>query len=137
MGQVDRYLKEKAMDHIDHALGRPLDPLKKSYRNYFAVCRDTALAREMKESTFWNGGNGPDDMLFFCVSLAGREALAAHLREIGDKHRSYVVSGRGYATEIIATSASKAKYQAFLQISDVSDISFRQFCKSVSVKAGA
>lgn len=37
---VNRYLKDKAMDHIDHALGRPVDPLRESYRNHFYLCSD-------------------------------------------------------------------------------------------------
>lgn len=35
--RVDRYLENQAMDHIDHALGRPLDPLGETYRNFYAT----------------------------------------------------------------------------------------------------
>lgn len=31
MSEVNRYLKDKAMDHIDHALGRPVDPMDETY----------------------------------------------------------------------------------------------------------
>ncbi|WP_319533384.1 hypothetical protein [uncultured Cohaesibacter sp.] len=34
---VNRSLDDKAMDAIDHALGRPVDPMSESYRNYYCA----------------------------------------------------------------------------------------------------
>jgi hypothetical protein len=132
MTQVDRYLADKAMDCIDHALGRPLDPLGETYRNFYAT--DGALADEMAGSPFWDEGKRSESMRYFFVNQAGREALAKHLKEIGDQHRAYVVTYAGYPNTVVATSRDKAKYRRYLEISDVMpDLTFFQFCRGASV----
>lgn len=87
---VNRYLEDKAMDHIDHALGRPFDPMAETYRSHF-VC-DGALADEMAASPYWSeaktlmGGQRA-----FLVTNAGREALAAHLKALPNQLRKYEI----------------------------------------------
>ena len=134
---VNRSLKNKAFDHIDHALGRPVDPMAKTYREYFATDRDSALAAEFRNSPHWEECSGDSRMSYFYVTQAGRKALADHLREIGDHHRSYCVtydSGREFADiSVIATSRSKAKREAYYQISDTfQDLTFGEFIRSVT-----
>lgn len=133
--KMDRYLKDKAMDHIDHALGRPFDPTGETYRNYFAIDTGSDLAAQFRASPNWREGRACDDMAYFFVTDEGRAALAAHLKEIGDKNRMFAVTFDGEAcSPVIAESHGKARYQAFLNISDCWDISFREFCKQVSVR---
>lgn len=134
--RVDRYLKDKAMDHIDHALGRHVDPLGETYRNHFAI--DGALADEMAESPHWEERGRHGDMRFFGVTQAGREALAKHLREIGDPHRSFVITFGGFESSVAAPSAAKAKYAYWLKICDCDpDLSFGDFCRSARVRSAA
>lgn len=135
MTQVNRYLENKAMDHIDHALGRPVEPMEETFRNYFYVIGDTELRRHMEQSDHWSCTGRTNDGAYFAVTDAGRAALAAHLKQIGDKHRRYVVSYGGYHTDVVATTAAKARYSKWLDISDVSDITFGEFARVSRVRA--
>ena len=45
---VNRYLADPAMDDVDHALGRPLDPMRESYRNRYAVDAGDAAGRGIR-----------------------------------------------------------------------------------------
>ncbi len=131
--QVNRSLKNKAMDHIDHALGRPLDPIGETYRNHFAA--GPADAKEMAASPYWDAAEKHSRMQFFYVNDAGRRALAAHLREIGDQHRAFVVTFDGHPHTIVATSAAKAKYSWFLDLSDsFQELTFKAFCRRSRVR---
>ena len=133
--QVNRYLENKAMDHIDHALGRPVDPMGETYRNYFYVIGDSELRQEMAASPHWTDDNGKGDGCYFSVTDEGREALFEHLRAIGDKHRRWIVSHAGYETEVIATTAGKARYSYWLDVSDTDDdMTFGKFQKSSKVR---
>lgn len=136
--QVNRSLENKAFDRIDHALGRPVDPLADTYREYFATDRGSDLAAEFTASPHWEEGKGCGDMGYFYVTRTGREALAAHLRDIGDPHRSYVVTYCGYEDTVAAISHSKAKYSRWLAVSDVDpDLTFKEFCKKCRVRLAA
>ena len=141
--QVNRYLKDKTFDRIDHALGRPVDPMADTYREYFATDKSGDLADEFRQSLYWVEGKSCGDMGFFYVTRAGRAALAAHLREIKDPHRSYSVKyDAGHAIgdiHVIATSHSKAKAAAYYEISDCfTDLTMGEFFKSVkSVRLSA
>ncbi len=136
--QVNRYLKDRAMDRIDHALGRPLNPLSETYRDHYATFTDGAVAEEMRASPHWEGGKAIDRMAFFYVSDAGRKALADHLKEIKDAHKGYVVAFDGIEMSVVATSAAKARYSAFLSASDCNDdLTFRQFQKECTVRRAA
>jgi len=132
--KVDRYLKDKSMDHIDHALGRPLNPLGETYRNFFAT--DGKLADEMAASPFWSEGKRGSGMRYFYVTDAGRKALTEHLRAIEDKHRAFIVQFAGFTTTVVATTRSKARYSYYCSVSDCCpDLDFKDFCRRVSVRA--
>ena len=129
MTQVNRYLKDKAIDHIDHALGRPVDPLSETYRNYFATSEP-----EFSDDPHWTLTGKRGDMYYYSVSQEGRKALKSHLDEIGDKHRLFVVSVDGVdMSPAPATTHSKARYSAWLSL-DGWEISFREFQKISRVR---
>lgn len=135
--QVNRYLKDKAMDHIDHALGRPVDPMVESYRNYYATSTDSQEAKAFAASPYWDthGRTEPSRMTYFFVTEAGRKALKQHLKEIGDKHRLYAVTYEGETSTIVAVSAAKAKYSLWLNISDCfCDLTFGKFTRGATVR---
>ncbi|OAN52840.1 hypothetical protein [Sphingobium sp. TCM1] len=135
MTQVNRYLEDKAMDHIDHALGRPVDPRAETHRNYFYVIGETDLRREMASSPHWQSDGKTREGEYFSVTAEGRAALAAHLKAVGDKHRRWVVSYAGYQMEVVAISRAKARYSKWLDISDVNDsLSFGQFQRNSKVR---
>lgn len=133
---VNRYLQDKAMDHIDHALGRPVDPMRETYRNKFATSGPEADA--MSATTYWEEFAQHGSMRFFGVTDAGRKALAEHLTAIGDKTRNYAVTFEGQTSYIAAESAAKARYSTWLEISDVfPDLTFKAFCRGVSARRAA
>jgi hypothetical protein len=135
MTQVNRYLEDKAMDHIDHALGRPVDPRAETHRNYFYVIGETDLRREMASSPHWQSDGKTREGEYFSVTAEGRAALAAHLKAVGDKHRRWVVSYAGYQMEVVAISRAKARYSKWLDISDVDDsLSFGEFQRNSKVR---
>lgn len=136
MSGVDRYLSDKAMDHIDHALGRPVNPHEETHRNYFYVIGDTELRRSMAGSPHWESTGLTRDGEYFAVTSDGRAALAAHLKAIGDKNRKWIVSFGGYDMTVIAPTASKARYSKYLDISDVDDsLTFARFQRESKVSA--
>lgn len=132
---VNRSLEDARFDHIDHALGRPFDPLGETYRNHFAVDGGSDLAGQFERSSHWTKvAEAPGRMVFFSVTKEGREALAAHLRELGSPDRLYRVSFAGFSDTIVAPTAGKAKYRRYLSMSDCfCDLSFLDFCKGASV----
>lgn len=131
---VNRYLKTKAMDRIDHALGRPLDPLGETYRNYYTASGIEAVS--MAVSPFWiEGRRIPGGLRCFAVTDEGRRALATHLQVIGDKHRAYAVTFDRFTREVVATSHSKARYSYFLDLQDVMpDLTFEDYCRRTKVR---
>lgn len=133
---VNRSLKDKEMDRIDHALGRPVDPMRESFRNYFATDESSSFARQFDASPFWEKGKvAPGGMAYFHVSEAGRAALVTHLKKIGDKHRLFSVSYYGYTDTVVGTSAGNAKYQKWLSVSDAwSDLTFAKFARDAKVR---
>jgi len=136
MAQVNRYLEDKPMDHIDHALGRPVDPRAETHRNYFYVIGDTGLRREMASSPHWQSSGKTADGEYFSVTDEGRAALSDHLKAIGDQHRRWIVSYAGYQMEVVATTAAKARYSKWLDISDTDDsLTFGKFQRGSRVRA--
>ena len=119
---VNRYLKDKAMDRIDHALGRPVDPLRETYRDHYAVEKDSDIAAEFRASSNWQEEQPSalnEDMRWFYVTDVGRQALANHLKKINDGNRRFVVTWEGYDTIVAAETHSKARYSKYLAVSDV------------------
>lgn len=104
---VDRYLEDKDMDHIDHALGRPVDPLGETYRNRFATGGD--LADRMAVSPHWEEFCRSGDMRFFGVTDEGRKALVQYLTSTGDKMRKFAVEFAGHTSIVVAASPAKAR----------------------------
>lgn len=138
--QVNRSLKDKAMDHIDHALGRPVDPMVESFRNHFATDPDSQAGKAFDASPFWgrHGKGVPGGMAFYYVTDEGRKALKQHLKDIGDKHRVYAVTYEGQTSTVVAVSAAKAKYSLWLDISDCfCDLTFGKFTRSATARIAA
>jgi hypothetical protein len=138
---VNRYLKDKAMDRIDHALGRPADPLRETHRSYFAVGTDNDIAAAFRASPHWeeappSGIN--EDMRWFYVTDAGRKALAEHLKAIGDSTRRFVVNYWEYSDVVAAETPAKARYRKFLDVSDTwSELTFAEFQRNSRVRLAA
>lgn len=133
---VNRCLEDKAMDHIDHALGRPVDPMKDTYRNRFAT--DGELADEFAQSPHWEEHGNQGSMRFFGVTVAGRAALAAYLAALPRPHRAWEVTFERHSWICAAQTAAKARYQEWLGISDVyCDLTFAEFCRGARVRRAA
>ncbi|QPI24446.1 hypothetical protein I0J99_10810 [Sinorhizobium meliloti] len=133
--RVNRYLKDKAMDHIDHALGRPVDPMGETYRNHFATGADGKDAKQFAASSNWEKVGQRDDMAFFAVTDAGRGALKDHLKSIGDPWQPYSVTWGGHTVLIAAKSIGNAKYSTYLDVSDsYSELKFVDFAREAKVR---
>ncbi|MFG1454608.1 hypothetical protein V5F44_20500 [Xanthobacter sp. V2C-8] len=133
---MDRYLKDKDMDHIDHALGRPVDPMGKTYRNRFAI--DGRLAEQMAASPHWEEFGRTGDMRFFGVTDEGRKALVQYLSITGDKIRKFAVEFEGHTVIVAAASPAKARYAQWLDVSDYRpDLTFFDYCRKTSVRRAA
>ena len=137
--EVNRCLKDKAMDYIDHALGRPVDPLGETYRQHYVINDDSDLAAELRASSHWSEGMRTAGLAgtfcFFSVTNDGRKALKDHLNAIGDKHRKFVVHFAGVDIATVATSRSKARYRAYLDASEcLDDLTFNDFCRRSRVR---
>jgi hypothetical protein len=135
---VNRYLSDNAMDHIDHALGRPIWPLRESYRNYFATDVRSDLASAFNASFHWELRNvTPDAMAFYSVTDAGRNALADYLDglDVGERHQAYAVTFEGQTCVVPAKSRAHARYSEWLSISDCfCDLTFADFIKRSQVR---
>lgn len=132
---VDRYLRDKAMDCIDHALGRPVWPLLETYRNHFATTSADAMGFE--SNPHWEFYGAHDRMAFYSVTYAGRQALADYLDRLGidEQRRAYLVTYEGCETIVPARSRSHARYSHYLTISDCfSELTFGDFIKASSVR---
>jgi hypothetical protein len=129
--RVDRYLENKAMDHIDHALGRPLDPLGETYRNYYAT--GSQMFDGNPHWTLIDISNGGTRI--YSVTDEGRQALADHLKAIGSKERAFLVTVEinGVIDErpVVAKSHSKARYSRYLDLIDscFPDLTVAEFCR--------
>ncbi len=135
--KVNRSLSDKAFDHMDHALGRPAFPLRESHRNYFATGLGSPAALEFEHSPYWDKSGRRDDMFYYAVNQAGRQALADHLAKV-DQRRAFEVTWDHHSQIIVALSASKAKYDYYLSVRDVCpDISFLEFSSTARVRKAA
>lgn len=133
---VNRYLADKAMDRIDHALGRPIWPLRETYRNHYATNAGGPLG--MVASPFWSKSGQQGDMAFYAVTEAGRIALDIYLEDIESPWRPFVVSFGGFSRIIPERSRSKAKYAYYLAVSDAwSDLTFAEFCKTATARSAS
>ena len=134
---VRRSLKDRAMDHIDHAIGRPVWPLRASYRNHFAVEVDSDLAADFEASEHWTKGRVSGGMAFYHVTDAGRRALAVYLDGLDDdqRRRAFVVTFDGHPRIVPAKTRASARYSEWLTISDSwSELTFAEFMKRSTVR---
>lgn len=135
MTEVNRRLDREDMDHIDHALGRPVDPLGETYRNNYAIYADTPDEKHFRNSPYWTLAAERGDMRFYRVNDAGRAALAEHLREAGEVYKLYSITFAGHTSTISAKSPGKAKSEYWRQISDCfPDMTFFDFLRAASVR---
>lgn len=133
---VNRYLEDKVMDHIDHALGRPFDPMAETYRNLFAAYGTKADA--LSQSPHWEEFGREGEMHFFRVTDAGRAALSAHLKTLPNQLRKYEVTFGDVTSFCVAESAGKAKYRRWLDFSECApDLTFFDFCRAATVRSAA
>lgn len=131
--RVNRYLKDKDFDHMDHALGRHFDPAGETFRNYFATEAGGELAQQFEASPWWALNGVRSDMAYYRVTDAGIAALKVHLAEHAPIN-AFVVSFNGYSSTVTASTASAAKYGYWLGISDIySDLTFIEFCRAARV----
>lgn len=136
---VNRYLADKAMDRIDHALGRPLWPLRESYRNHYAIDLDAPGRTEFEASSNWvlTAAAVSSNLAIYSVTPAGREALDRYLRETS-KVCGWLVQFGGYSCVVPAESAAKARYSYYLEVSDSrSELRFGDFVRQTSVRRAA
>jgi hypothetical protein len=133
--KINRCLPDKAMDNIDHALGRPMWPLKETYRNKFAVDMVSSAAEKFKASPHWElFAVDKSGMGYFCVTEKGCKALSDYLKA-NDPHKAFVVTFWGYDTIVPAVSRGSAKYNLWLKISDCySELTFGEFVKKARVE---
>ena len=129
---VNRYLQDKAMDDIDHALGRPINPLKETYRDHYAAGIASPEAEAMRVSPHWREGVTNGTLTFFHVTDEGRKALSEHLKKIGDPHRLYSLKWHGHAITVVAPSRGRARYEGFLIVRNVyPDMKFTSFMRDL------
>lgn len=132
---VNRDLADKDMNRIDHALGRPVWPLRETFRNYFATRPDSDQAKAFDASPHWEKHNAYGTMAFYHVTQAGREALAEYLKRQGKAARAYIVTFDGHSNVVAAKSHGAARYAQFLTISDCfADLTFQDFAKRSRVR---
>jgi len=132
---VNRYLDDKAMDHIDHALGRPVRPLRESYRDYFATGVNSDLAKAFDASPHWTLRNIAGDVAYYTVTRAGRAALSEYLARQGKAARAYIVTFGGHSTVVAAKSHGAARYSLFMDIRDcMPDLKFADFARGSTVR---
>lgn len=133
--RANRCLKDRAFDDIDHALGRPVFPLRETSRNYFATESGGAQDIEFARSPHWAFGRRIGVVAYYWVTDAGRAALAEHLAEVGHEWRAFAVSYGGHARIVPARSAAQARYAYFLDVSDVlPDLTFGNFARGALVR---
>lgn len=140
MTQVNRTLPDKAMDNIDHALGRPLDPVKSTYRNRYITGDKTRFA----ENPHWRNVGRIGDLFNFRVTDQGRAALKTYLAEIGDPHKRYDVWFDKYRSDdaadfvfmgsVIATTRAKARYKKWRDLYGPMDCTFTDFMKHSRIR---
>ncbi|MBO9427918.1 hypothetical protein [Sulfitobacter sp. R18_1] len=142
---INRSLKNSAFNEMDHALGRPVNPLTSSYRNFFCVGFDSPRGKEMDASPYWDRVSSSDGSVTgFTVNEDGRQALSDHLIEIGDKHKVYDIhlnarklgldpDPDNRPIQVIAETKSKAKAAVWREISDVfEDITFKDLMQAIT-----
>lgn len=132
--RVDRYLADKAFDHIDHALGRHFDPTDETFRNYFATEAGGDLSQAFDASPYWEKGGQRGDMAYYHVTREGAYALKAYLAEhapIG----LFEIEFNGFSSSVPAKTAASAKYKDWLNRSGgYPDLKFITFARHARIR---
>lgn len=90
MVEVNRSLPDPHMDDIDHALGRPVDPLGETTRNFYATELETGEGQRINGSAWWRRGRSiPGGLVYFHVTDAGKKVLADYLAAWDTEGRDY------------------------------------------------
>lgn len=131
---------EEDFDDMHHALGRPDGPHVEPYRNRYICEADGPQAARFLALGLWDKAgtmNGGRDGIYQ-VTLEGRAQVMAWLvaSQRAKGLRPWIVTGKGMtASTVIAKSASAAKYDVYLRVSDTYDFGgFLGFLK-LGVKA--
>ncbi|WP_395443618.1 hypothetical protein [Caulobacter sp. UC70_42] len=132
LGEKTFALTEADLDHMHHALGRPVGPHVVPYRNYFATSTESPDAKRFEEIGLWVKGQGvPGGLTYYHVNDEGQRRVWSWLSERNRKDglRAYAVSGGGLiATKtVMAKSRSAAKYAVWLEFSDVVDFGYGEW----------
>jgi hypothetical protein len=139
---ADRPLPTDAdFDQMHHALGRPAGSHVEPYRNYYAVDPDGPDAKRFQVlDLYWTRGRSiSGGLVAFHVTPQGiRNALAwVDMRNRAQGKRPWIVYGGGLTTRVvIARSPHAAKYDVWLEVSDVLQGDFGDFLK-LGVRARA
>ncbi|WP_176083150.1 hypothetical protein [Martelella sp. HB161492] len=132
---VNRHLSDPHFNRIDHALGRPVDPLAETYRSHYAIQEVDQRFTELASSPHWERGQTVNGLTFFYVTESGRKALAEHLLSIKDRNRLFVVTWRGMPAEYATTTGRKAKAAAWRDARDAfPSLKFGEFVREATVE---
>lgn len=133
-------LKDPLLDAAHHALGRPAGPHVTPYRNRYCTGRTTAKAEAMRASPFWREAGtlneGRDS--WFMVTEEGVAAVWRALAEANKASglRAYSVTGIELGPRVVmAKSRAAARYDVFLDLSDVWSITFAEFIRRFEPRA--
>jgi hypothetical protein len=136
MSHINRTLIDPAMDDIDHALGRPAEPLSCTYRDHYAVDAGSQSDLELADNPYWQPGASDGRLQFYHVTEAGRCALAQYLRKSRRPPRAFAVTVAGLTSTVWAETRSKARYDHWLDVADCfPDWRFGDFLRHARVRA--
>jgi hypothetical protein len=116
------------MDELDHALGRPDDPVLDTTRNFFGVGEDDACVDDMKNNPHWKLSRVFMGTAGFVVSTEGKVALHEYLHKNWTPPKRYDVTWMDSTQTIVAKTAGAAKYSLWLDC-DFTDLPFGEFLK--------
>ena len=81
MTEMNRVLDDPFYDNIDHALGRPKDPLGKTARNIYQVAHVDEASLSRFANPYWERIFATDTLSTFVVTHQGRWALHNYLKK--------------------------------------------------------
>jgi hypothetical protein len=121
------------MDNIDHALGRPTDPMGETNRNFFGIETGGSDVDEFKADPYWVHTRDFMGTSGFAVSDAGKTALTRYLKEHWVPPKCFAVTWQGITATVAAKSAGAARYSIWMDC-EWADYSFKDFLKESSVR---
>ena len=130
--QNNRNLNDSRIDALDHALGRPTNPLAECSRNFFGVSVGSDQAAKMKADPYWTHTRDFMGTSGFSVSPDGKKALYYYLKSNWIPPKRYDVTWNGSTRNVSADKPSKAKYTAWLDM-DI-DLPFGEYVRTASAR---